>query len=199
MIPARPTLAVTRALAVWLAAAVGFGMTGLPSRLLVFPLPPVLIALLTLAILTVAVTSAWFREWLTAVDVRALVLVHVTRFVAGFAFLVLYGRGELPYAFAVPGGIGDMVVAVLAVGVVLATDARATRRRGLIVAWNVIGLADILMVVGTAVRIGGADPEAMAALLRLPLVVLPTFLVPIIIATHLILFVRLLRRDRPLR
>jgi hypothetical protein len=194
MVPARPTLAVTRALAVWLAAAVGFGMTGLPSRLLVFPLPPVLIALLTLAILTVAVTSAWFREWLTAVDVRALVLVHVTRFAAGLAFLVLYGRGELPYAFAVPGGIGDMVVAVLAVGVVLATDARATRRRGLIVAWNVIGLADILMVVATAVRIGSVDPEAMAALLRLPLVVLPTFLVPIIIATHLILFARLLRR-----
>lgn len=194
MVPARPTRVVARTLAVWLAVAVGAGMTGLPARLLGPPLPQALIALLTLAILTVAVTSAWFREWLTAVDVRALVLVHVTRFAAGLAFLVLYGRGELPYAFAVPGGIGDMVVAVLAVGAVVATDARAARRRRLVVAWNVVGLADILMVVATAARIASADPEAMAALLRLPLVVLPTFLVPIIIATHLILFVRLLRR-----
>jgi hypothetical protein len=194
MVPARPTVAVTRALVAWLAVAVGAGMTGLPSLLLGPPLAQGMIALLTVAILTVAVTSTWFREWLTAVDVRALVLVHVTRFAAGLAFLVLYGRGELPYAFAVPGGIGDMAVALLAVGVVLATDARAARRRWLVVAWNVVGLVDILLVVATAARIASADPAAMAALLRLPLVVLPTFLVPIIIATHLILFVRLLRR-----
>ena len=122
-------------------------------------------------------------------------LVHVTRFVAGLWFLVLYARGALPYAFAVPGGIGDMLVALLAIPVVLATDARATRRRGLVAAWNALGLADILMVVAAAGRIGLADPASMAPLLQLPLVLLPTFLVPIIIATHVILFVRLARRS----
>ena len=40
-------------------------------------------------------------------DLRLLVLYHLTRFV-GVWFLVLYSRGELPYAFAVPGGWGDI-------------------------------------------------------------------------------------------
>ena len=195
MSPARPSLAVGRALVFWLALAVVAGLADLPMRLLQPPLPPVLVAALTLVILTVAWTSVWFREWLGALDVRALVLIHVTRFVAGLWFLVLYGRGTLPYAFAVPGGIGDMLVALLAIPVVLATDARATRRRGLVAAWNALGLADILMVVAAAGRIGLADPASMAPLLQLPLVLLPTFLVPIIIATHVILFVRLARRS----
>jgi hypothetical protein len=153
-------------------------------------------------ILTVSAASAWLRTWLMAVDVRVLVLVHVTRLVAGLAFLGYYGRGALPYAFAVPGGVGDIIVAVAAIGVVLATDARSTRGRWLLGAWNLLGLADILMVVVTAGRIGAADPASMAALLQLPLSVLPTWLVPIIIATHVIIFVRVLRserRDRPFR
>jgi hypothetical protein len=193
VIPARPSLAVTRALGVWLLLALVAGMADLPSRLLQPPLPPVLVVALTFVILTVALTSVWFRDWLVALDVRALILVHLTRFVAGLWFLALYGRGVLPYAFAVPGGVGDMLVALLAIPVVLATDARATRRRGLVFAWNLLGFADILMVVATAARIGNADPGALAALLQLPLVLLPTFLVPIIIATHVILFARLRR------
>jgi hypothetical protein len=191
----RSTRTVVWTVTIWLALAVFAGTQNLPEQLLPPPLPPALIAALTIVILTVAATSAWFRAWLMAVDVRALVLVHVTRLVAGLSFLVLYRRGALPYAFAVPGGLGDIIVAVLAIGVVLATDGRSTRARWLLGAWNLLGLADIVMVVATAARIGVADPGAMAALLRLPLSLLPTWLVPIIIATHLIIFVRILRRE----
>jgi hypothetical protein len=55
----------------------------------------------------------------------------------------------------------------------------------------VLGLADILFVVATAARLALADPASMAALLRLPLSLLPTFLVPLIIASHVVLGVRL--------
>ena len=58
-------------------------------------------------------------------------------------------------------------------------------------------MVDILFVVVTAVRLGAADPASMAALQRLPLNLLPTFLVPLIIATHVILGVRLARGRRP--
>jgi hypothetical protein len=197
--PRRPTLAVLRALALWLFFAIITSTEGLTERLLQPPLPPVLVVLLTVMVLTVAATSAWFREWLVALDVRVLVLVHVTRFVAGLWFLVLYTRGALPYAFAVPGGIGDMLVAVLAVGVALVTDARATRGRRLLIAWNVVGLIDILMVVGTAGRSFVVDPPSMVALLRFPLSLVPTFLVPIIIATHVILFARVWRMSEGAR
>jgi hypothetical protein len=55
----------------------------------------------------------------------------------------------------------------------------------------VVGLVDILCVVMTAARLGVTAPDSMAALLRPPLSLLPTFLVPLIIASHVQLFRRL--------
>lgn len=179
----------------WLAVALVVGASG-AMRAARPPMPQLLIALLTLGVVALYWTPTAFRRWVLAVDPRALVAIHITRFV-GFYFLYLYGRGELPYAFAVPGGIGDIVVATLAVIVCLWTRPDQGRGRGVALAWNVIGLIDILGVVATATRLGVADAASMGALLRLPLSLLPTFLVPIIIATHLILFARL--RGRPAR
>ncbi len=61
--------------------------------------------------------------------------------------------------------------------------------------YALLGLADILFVVATAARLAAANPESMAALLRLPLSLLPTFLVPLIIASHVVLGVRLARQN----
>ncbi len=118
---------------------------------------------------------------------------HGSRFV-GIYFLVLHKRGQLPYAFAVPGGWGDILVAVTAVAVAVLADPARPSGCAALLAWNVLGLADILFVVTTAGRLGSADPASMSALLRLPLSLLPTFLVPIIIATHILMLVRLLAR-----
>jgi hypothetical protein len=57
----------------------------------------------------------------------------------------------------------------------------------------VLGLLDILFVVATAARLGLAAPASMQALLRLPLCLLPTFLVPLIITSHVLLAIRLAR------
>jgi anaerobic selenocysteine-containing dehydrogenase len=51
-------------------------------------------------------------------------------------------------------------------------------------------------VVVTAASLALTQPDSMRALLQLPLCLLPLFLVPIIIASHVVLFVRLSRRHR---
>lgn len=104
--------------------------------------------------------------------------------------MLLYRQGELPYAFAVPGGWGDITIAVLASFLIL-SGAASGRRRLVFVLWNVVGLIDILFVVATAIRLALTDPLSMAALLRFPLSLLPTFVVPLVIAIHIVLFVRL--------
>ena len=176
--------------AVWFVAAFGLGAAGVFTNIRP-PLPQIILATLTAALLILFWTPTPLRRWALAVDPRALVLIHVTRFV-GFYFLWLYSRGELPWAFAVPGGWGDIAVATTAILVCLLTRPDAGSWRGVLIAWNVFGLIDILMVVATAVRLAVADPGSMAALLVVPLSLLISFLVPIIIATHVIIFVKTL-------
>lgn len=176
----------------WLVIATGVGGIGFLSTLRP-PTPPLLLVGLTAVVLGAGWFARGFRLWLLAIDVRWLVGLHLTRFV-GIHFLYLYGRGQLPYAFAVLGGWGDIAVASLAVVLLLLGGPARTWRRIAYMLWNVLGLADILFVVVTAARLAAADPESMAALLRLPLSLLPTFLVPLIIASHVVLGVRLARR-----
>jgi hypothetical protein len=176
---------------IWLVAAILLGATGRVARLRP-PAPQLVLVALTTGLIVAGLALPGFRSWLTSMRMRKLVALHVTRFV-GIYFLVLYRRGELPYAFAVPGGWGDIVVAALALIIVLLV-ADLDRARALVLAWNLLGFADILFVVATAARLGLTDPPSIAALLRLPLSLLPTFLVPIIIASHILIFVRVARR-----
>jgi hypothetical protein len=157
------------------------------------PVPQMVLAGLTVLLLAAVVALSGFRAWLGTLDLRWLVALHLTRFV-GIYFLVLYYRdGALPYAFAVPGGWGDILVATLALGLVAAIR-ELEARRGLVGVWNTLGLIDILFVVATASRLALADPDSMNALLRLPLSLLVTFLVPLIIASHVVVFWRIARR-----
>jgi hypothetical protein len=127
------------------------------------------------------------REWAWNTPLRGLVLFHVTRFV-GLYFLILYQARRLPYDFAVPAGIGDTLVAATAL--VLCASRRLHKLPALILVWNGLGLIDIILVVTTALRVGLRDWQSMAALRELPLMLLPTFLVPLIIVSHILIFIR---------
>ena len=113
--PAPGAAPVLIALAIWLAAACAIGAAGWLATLK--PPGPQLV-LVGLTIVLLAATRLWPPLRGRAADVRLFVLSHVTRLV-GFYFLVLHARGELPWAFAVPGGWGDNVVAIGALVLVL--------------------------------------------------------------------------------
>ena len=172
----------------WLIAAIVLGLSGV-LRYVRPPGPQIMIAGLTGALIAAYWFSRPFRDWLKALDLRAIVALHLTRFV-GFYFLWLYGRGDLPYRFAVPGGWGDIIVATGAV-VILASWSAFRGRRWVLSIWNVYGFADILFVVATAAAEGRAAPASMAALLGMPLSLLATFLVPLIVTSHVLIFARI--------
>jgi len=176
---------------VWLAAAVFVSQSGLLSRGARTP-QLVLVALTVVLAVSLAFIRG-LREFAWKVNVRALVLLHVTRF-AGFYFLTLYGQNRLPYDFAVKGGIGDITVAFLALAAA-AVPARSAIRRWMLLGWNTLGLLDILFVVATAARLAGAEPGSMDELRHLPLSLLPTFLVPVIIVSHGIIGLRALKNE----
>jgi hypothetical protein len=181
-----PKRFVTLVLLAWLCFAVG-----LAGWLHNASAPAVAATVWTLTALVLL--ACWkigpIRVWVLNVDLRCLVLFHLTRLFAGAYFLVLCQRAQLPCAFATSAGWGDIIIAVLTLAIVAAM--RTEFAKTLLLIWNTIGLLDIILVVFSALRFGLMDWQSMRALRELPLSLLPTFLVPLIIASHVLIFIRL--------
>jgi len=182
-------------LSIWLLAAALFVGAG-ALRAVPAVVVPVMAGGLTLGVLGAWWVLPGFGAWMARLDIRALVLLHVTRFV-GIWFLVLESQGRLPHTWAVGAGWGDIAVATLALGLGLLAHRLGTAREPMLILWNVLGLADLLLVVASAARIVVRTPYAMLPLRELPLGLLPTFLVPLLIASHVIMLSRLTGRRSP--
>lgn len=170
------------AASLWLLLAITIGKM---RWLAVVPAPMIQATLLGLTMLLLMLyrRSSGISHWVVELDLRFLVLFHATRFI-GIYFLYLYSRGRLPYAFAVPGGWGDIAAATMSLG------AAVYPATPIIYLWNIPGFAGILPVVATAARLGLHDPASISALTELPLSLLPTFPAPLIIFTHVVIFSR---------
>jgi hypothetical protein len=172
-------------LVVWLIVALLVSVAGLLHQVPI-PLPALGAAITILLLVVLAVWPSW-RERALAGGPRPLVAFHLVRFV-GFYFLWLYRLGVLPRNFAVPAGWGDIIVAVLAIPLLLMRDWASSGRRLFLLVWNVIGLLDILMVVSIAMRLASVDPGFQRGFASLPLSLLPTYVVPLVIASHALIF-----------
>src|SRR2546427_10456154 len=178
------------AVTVWLALALVAGASGFLARL---PFPgPQLIFLALFAATIVAVPGVpALRAWIDTLSLRTLIGINVVRLI-GITFLVLAARGQIAAVFAARAGWGDIATAVLALLLVGAGEPRTPLRRGLAHAWNAFVFLDLVVAVATttAVTLSGTRP-GIAPVLDLPLVVIPTFFVPIFLANHVIIFRRL--------
>ena len=185
----RPRLAAA-GLALWgivALAASASGLISLERRLLV----PIGIALSVATLLTLYFRSPSFRALADGVDLRVPILFHTVRAPIGLGFLVLMTSG-LDAGFARIAGYGDIVSGVLAGLAAVAASRPGARSRALVRLWNALALLDILVVVATAQRIilFSGHPESMSTLLRFPFAIIPLFVVPLVIATHLLVFRR---------
>jgi len=121
--------------------------------------------------------------------------------VVGVIFLVLYAGGQLPAPFALPAGIGDVLVGILAPLAALSfagSPETAARRVRL---WNWLGIADLVI----AVTMGFATSPSPLQLLSFdhpnqlagmfPLALIPVFAVPLSILLH-IASLQKLRQDQ---
>src|SRR5436190_16704901 len=176
---------VVLVLGAWLCLALALGFAGWLESASA-PIVAAIVWTLTGLALLAAWKIAAFQKWAMKVDLRWLVLLHLTRFVV-FYFILLCSRGELPFVFAAPAGSGDIIVAAFATLLLVLSGAR---NWSILIIWNTIGLTDILFVVMLALRLGLEDRQAMHALREFPLSLLPTFLVPLIIVSHVLIFVR---------
>jgi len=184
------TTRVAAIVVVWFLLAAAFAARGLFTSLQP-PAPQAMIAGLAVVAWLATRRMGWLRTWSDSVDPRVLVLPHLLRAVAAAGFLQSVSRAELPAGFALPAAWGDLAVAALAALLLCAGAIRTRYHARAWQVWNVLGLIDIVLVVANAARFGLAHPAAMSPMLRLPLALLPSFLVPIVFVTHALLFNRL--------
>ena len=138
----------------------------------------------------------------SAIPLHWLVAAQVYR-VAGGIFLVLWAGGRLPWQFALPAGIGDVTTGVVAVvlAMQLAQDPTGARRATYV--WSLFGIADLIV----AIAMGAMTSPGRAHLLALdapnllmtadPLVMVPTFAVPLALMLHCLVLLRLRRETAP--
>jgi hypothetical protein len=129
--------------------------------------------------------SQGFRKSVLSLNPRILTSAQVLRII-GFTFLLLEARGVLPAIFALPAGYGDMFIGVTAF--FAAWQLANPDRRNAFIIWQLLGIADLVVAVGTGTTARLLDPQgiSMAAMTVLPLSLIPTFLVPLFLIFHVI-------------
>jgi hypothetical protein len=144
------------------------------------------------------------RDWLLAepLSQRWLIGLQLWR-VIGALFLVEMARGQLPAIFALPAGIGDIAVALLAAVVLWRGRGKSELPAGAVIAVLALGIADFVSAFffGFFSSAGPQQlffPEVPNRALLFPTGLIPLFLVPYAIAFHTLswLTLRRQRQDR---
>jgi hypothetical protein len=172
------------------------------------PLPaPALVMVLVIAIITLAITlSPVGGRLIGSVGLPALVGVQAFRIPVEWLLHRLYQEGVVPVQMTYAGSNFDIVTGLTAGVLALwLLRGRPSRRRlrqgfgaqGLVLAWNLLGLALLVNIVTIAVlstpvpfrRFLDDPPNRLPSLF--PYVWLPTFLVQVALAGHVLVFRRL--------
>ncbi len=183
-------------LVIWLTLAVVLGTGGF-FRLETPPLIPALKLMPNIAYIAVplligvaALLIPAYRRTLSGYSIVWLINVQIFR-VVGAVFVVLYLSGQLPGEFALPAGIGDILVGLAAPFVAYRVATGKPGARGLAVVWNLLGMADLILAVAlgnlTASGPLGLIPVTVHSdiIVDFPLVLIPAFGVPLALLMHI--------------
>lgn len=144
------------------------------------------------------------QTWVRSLDIVVLVALQIMR-VLGAAHLLSWGYGLMAGGFALPVAIGNFVVAILAIWALHRTIHRLPRWRAAVMALSIIGLAEFLMTFILAITgfLGVAfaiDPPiattGYASVVRLPLSIYPSYLIPLFTLIHFVTLLRLAASER---
>ncbi|WP_210254890.1 hypothetical protein [Methylocapsa sp. S129] len=184
-------------LAVWFVIVVALGAT-LALDYVGTPGLGVATALPVAAICFAFFMAPPIRAALFAIPLPVLVAVNAAR-ILGVSFILLYAAHRLPAPFALSAGWGDIFVGLTALPMAWLVARYGARVRGLTLAWNVIGLVDLIAAIGFGatsspgpIQIFKVSPDT-SLMTTLPWILIPCFLVPCYLSLHVAIFYRLSR------
>lgn len=194
---ARVAILAGAVLSLWAVAATVLAYRGAFQPHELESVPPVglnLIVVLSVLLGSLA-TSTSLRRLLTRQP--NLIRLHLWRLV-GIVFLVLMLRGQVPALWALPAGIGDILVGMTAPWVARDVVTPRGRRRAII--WNLFGMADLVVAVGLGTMLSPGATQVFETvpttefMTHFPMALVPTFLVPLAFTLHAVSLWQLLGR-----
>ena len=176
-------------LAAWATVTTMLAQRGVFQPPDLYSAPPIGFALLLvlLALAVSLVASPSLRGLLT--NQKNLILLNLWRLV-GVVFLILMANGQMPALWALPAGIGDVIVGATAPWIARHVETSQGRRRAII--FNLFGMADLVVAVGLGIMTSPGPLQAFHTTptselaTYFPLALVPTFLVPLAFALHVI-------------
>jgi hypothetical protein len=182
-------IAVGAVLAVWAVVAGTLAARGVFIQPDAQTTPPVGInLLLVLAGLAAALAgSASLRRLLS--NQKNLIRLNLWR-LDGIVFLLLMANGQMPVLWALPAGIGDIIVGATAPWVASRIDSPGGRRRAVVFNW--FGVADLVVAIGLGIMTNPGPAQVFdttptsALVTHFPLALVPTFLVPLAFMLHVV-------------
>ncbi len=182
---------VLAVLSAWFAAGTLLGLSGVFLRV-PRPIVAAIIAGTVACWVFIASRSPDIRAFLRQIDLRIPIAYQITRVGWGAALMHAAAQGQLPHSVTDKAGPGDIAVGVLAlVALVLVQRKETWAKRGVSL-WNLLGAADMLMVVALVQHeiFFGEGVSAFSAMGPLHYTWLPTIVVPLVLVCHLLVFLR---------
>jgi hypothetical protein len=181
-------------LALWFFVAIALGLSGALGGEAGANRPPIGLALaMTIPLLAFVVDGRLGAPLFGPVrelPLSTLIAIQTYRIVGASFLVASWAQSALPAAFALPAGLGDVTIGLLAPFVAAAVSRSVPGHRLWATAWNVAGLVDLasavfLGITHTSSPLGiFATHPTTDALARYPFNLITTFLVPIAIVLH---------------
>lgn len=186
-------------IAAWFAADLILGARGAFHYSAPYPFPYIAVGVLAPIAIAglVLLASSSLRAAVNAIPQHRLVAIQAFRIV-GFTFLILLAQHQLPAVFALPAGIGDIIVGVAALVVARGFYKKAPWAPAAGVVWNIAGIFDLVNAISigflastTPLRLIFSTP-ATDVMSYLPMVMVPIFAIPLFMVLHGISLSRLI-------
>ncbi len=132
---------------------------------------------------TLLLCSSKHRQFIEAIELDRIVLVHALRALIGSSFLGLYALGYLAPDFALHAGFGDIAIGLSAIPVALLLKQKARYALTIAVLWNILGILDLI----NALRLGVGDQIPFIISTQTPLFIgiVPLLAVPLYVIWHI--------------
>jgi len=174
----------------WLAFSAYAGTIGFLLSTFVFIPQAVIIFIPMIIGIVVLKKSQAFQAMIDAVPSHWIIAIQTYR-ILGVMFLILYAQRLMPAQFALPAGIGDIIVGFSAPFVAYFLYVGKSWGRSLAIWWNYFGLLDLAIAVSMGFFTSPQPYQALAQslpndlLFQFPLSTIPMFAVPLGVLLHI--------------